>query len=259
MEEQAGLALYPLRSEEEEAEMVEKDLRVIINVRSPPFRPACAQLTGHYPQLDVQIGTLRLQDKLEWDLSSSLTPELFAASLCRDLSLSSNAAPLIAHALHEELIRLKRSCLEIGLLNENDTNKGRRGAKMLEGVWRDWNEAQNFGPKVERLTLDELDKVEQERERANRCVLGRPLSSRRTDAPPSRQTSKTGPCRRRKECAASQAVVTLQPQRAVSATFSLGERGSLPPPLKSLAEETVSFAFAVHCCRLRAGAAHLPS
>lgn len=33
VQEQAGLALYPLRSEEEESQMVEKDLRVIINVR----------------------------------------------------------------------------------------------------------------------------------------------------------------------------------------------------------------------------------
>lgn len=122
------------------------------------------------PQLDVQIGTLHLTDKLEWDLSSSLTPELFAATLVRDLSLSSSAAPLIAHALHEELLRLKRSCLELGLLSADDATRNRRGAKALEGVWREWNDADKFGPKVERLSLDELDRVEADRERAARCV-----------------------------------------------------------------------------------------
>ncbi|GAA5959297.1 hypothetical protein JCM21900_003920 [Sporobolomyces salmonicolor] len=149
IEEQTGVAVFPLRSVEEEAELVEKDLRVIIN-------------------LDVQIGTLHLTDRVEWDLSSSLTPELFAATLVQDLSLSSSAGPLIAHALHEELFRLKKSCIEMGLVGVDEAVMRRRGAKPLEGVWREWNEAQTYGPTVERMTLDELDRVEADRERAIR-------------------------------------------------------------------------------------------
>ncbi|GJN90717.1 hypothetical protein Rhopal_003731-T1 [Rhodotorula paludigena] len=149
VDDYTAIAQLPIRSEEEEKELVEKDWRVVVN-------------------LDVQIGTLHLTDKLEWDLSSSLTPELFAATLVRDLSLSSSAAPLIAHALHEELLRLKRSCLELGLLSADDATRNRRGAKALEGVWREWNDADKFGPKVERMSLDELDRVEADRERAAR-------------------------------------------------------------------------------------------
>lgn len=89
----------------------------------------------------------------------------------RDLSLSPSAAPVIAHALHEELHRSKRACLELGLFHADEATRLRRGAKPLEGVWREWNEAQGFGPRVERLSLDQLDKLEAERERVNRCVL----------------------------------------------------------------------------------------
>lgn len=126
-------------------------------------------------QLDVQIGTLHLLDRVEWDLSSPLTPELFALTLVRDLSLSSSASPLIAHALHEELFRQKKLCLEMGLVGEDasvaESVAGRkRGAKQLEGVWRDWPETMSFGPRVEVLSLDEMDRVEADRERAIRCV-----------------------------------------------------------------------------------------
>ncbi|GAA5868176.1 hypothetical protein JCM3774_000589 [Rhodotorula dairenensis] len=147
--EQTGVALFPLLSEEEEAAHIEKDWRVVIN-------------------LDVQIGTLHLTDRFDWDLSSSLTPELFAATLARDLSLSSNAAPLIAAAVHAELFRIKRSFYELGLLTADEALRARRGPKPLEGAWREWNEANNYGPEVKRMTLDELDRVEHERERAAR-------------------------------------------------------------------------------------------
>jgi chromatin structure-remodeling complex subunit SFH1 len=121
-------------------------------------------------QLDVQIGTLHLRDRIEWDLTSTLTPELFAATLVRDLSLPTSANPIISHALHEEIYRLKKSCLEMGLIGADDWQLRRKGSKPLEGIWREWTEAQTFGPIVQRLTIDELDKVEAERERASRSV-----------------------------------------------------------------------------------------
>ncbi|BGP16457.1 hypothetical protein JCM10213_003987 [Rhodosporidiobolus nylandii] len=147
--EQMGLAEIGVRSEQEEKDQVEKDLRVVVN-------------------LDVQIGTLRLTDRLDWDLSSSLTPELFAATLVKDLSLDTSAAPVIATALHDELIRLKRSCIDMGLVGVDEAVMRRRGPKPLEGVWREWNEAQTYGPRIERMSLDEMDRVEQDRERAIR-------------------------------------------------------------------------------------------
>ncbi|GAA5978127.1 hypothetical protein JCM5350_007405 [Sporobolomyces pararoseus] len=150
IEEQIAIAEIGFRSLEEETNSIEKDLRVIIN-------------------LDVQIGgTLHLKDRIEWDLTSSLTPELFSKTLIQDLSLPTSAGPIISTALHEELFRLKKSCLEMGLVGADDWQLRRKGCKPLEGIWREWQEAQTFGPSVNRLTLDELDKVEAERERASR-------------------------------------------------------------------------------------------
>lgn len=114
--------------------------------------------------MDVQIGIVRLVDRVEWDLSSSLTPELFTSILVRDLGLSPSASPLISHAIHEELLRHKKNCLEIGLLHAGVRNT--KGARPLEGVWREWSETTNFGPRVELLTLDEIDRLEAEKDRA---------------------------------------------------------------------------------------------
>lgn len=123
--------------------------------------------------MDVQIGTLHLTDKIEWDLSSNLTPELFAAQLCSDLGLTGEAAPMISHAIHEELLQHKRSCLESGLAGrtvQKELSGGAagytRGPKQLEGVWRQWADTTEFGPRVEELTLEDMERLDFEREKA---------------------------------------------------------------------------------------------
>lgn len=96
-------------------------------------------------------------DRVEWDLTSSLTPESFAASICNDLGLGGDAALIISHATHEELLRLKRDCLELGLVGLAVNEGGRsQGPKKLESVWRDWNEAKSFGPHVEILSPENI-------------------------------------------------------------------------------------------------------
>lgn len=39
-------------------------------------------------KLDIMVGTQNLSDTFEWDLNSTVPPEEFAASYCRDLGLS---------------------------------------------------------------------------------------------------------------------------------------------------------------------------
>lgn len=56
-----------------------------------------------------------LRDRLEWDLTSELTPEAFAATLIRDLGLSSESGMLISHAVREQLLRHRRAAHELGL------------------------------------------------------------------------------------------------------------------------------------------------
>lgn len=55
-------------------------------------------------------------DHIEWDLLSPLTPEAFAKTVCADIGLTGEAAPLIAHALHEEILKHKKDALEWGVI-----------------------------------------------------------------------------------------------------------------------------------------------
>lgn len=130
-------------------------------------------------QLDVQIDTHHLLDHLEWDLSSTVQPEEFAQTLCNDLGLSGEAIPLVSHAIREEILKHKKDAVEWGVVGGGplDYSFGRgsqRGPRRLKGVWRDWMEVKDYGPRIDELTSEELEKREMEKERASRSV---PLTS----------------------------------------------------------------------------------
>lgn len=157
-------------------------------------------------QIDVQIANHHLMDHIEWDLLSPLTPEVFSQKLCMELGLSGEAVPLVAHAVHEELIKHKKDAIEWGVIGGDrdvvdDTSapgdkprdrsgiglmkdktglglgwgrapKDGRGPKTLKSVWRDWVEAEEFRTKFEVLSAEEVERREIEKERASRYVLG---------------------------------------------------------------------------------------
>lgn len=151
----------------------------------------------------MQIATRHLLDHIEWDLLSPLTPEAFAQTLCYDLGLSGESVPLIAHAVHEEILRHKRDAIEWNVISagdpvvvdaEEDKDKPRdrsgmsllkdktglgmgigfgrrgegRGPRPLRGVFRDWSDMEEWGTKLEELTAEEVERREIERERAAR-------------------------------------------------------------------------------------------
>ncbi|KAF8967189.1 hypothetical protein BDZ97DRAFT_1656911 [Flammula alnicola] len=151
--------------------------------------------------IDVQIANHHLMDHIEWDLLSPLTPEAFATKLAAELGLTGEAIPLIAHAVHEELMKHKKDAIEWGVIGgERDAGEenvatgekrdrsgfglvkdktglglgwGRaprdgRGPKTLKSVWRDWAEAEEFRTAFEELTAEEVERREIERERATR-------------------------------------------------------------------------------------------
>ncbi|EIW57541.1 SNF5-domain-containing protein [Trametes versicolor FP-101664 SS1] len=154
--------------------------------------------------VDVQIATHHLLDHIEWDLLSPLTPEEFSVKLCTELGLAGESAPLISHAIHEEIVKHKRDAIEWGVIGgdareaaadestpgaERPRDKsgqslfkdktglglawGRapkdgRGPKPLRSVWRDWAEAEEFRTRFEVLTAEEVERRELERERASR-------------------------------------------------------------------------------------------
>ena len=136
-------------------------------------------------QIDVQIGTKHMLDHIEWDLRAPLTPEEFTSQFCAEVGLSSEAVPMIAHAIHEELLKHKRDVIEWGVLEGggewkshaaglgNAWGRKGKGPKRMKGIWRDWADivSGDYAPRIEELTAEELEKKELERERAARCVL----------------------------------------------------------------------------------------
>ena len=160
-------------------------------------------------QIDVQVDNHHLLDHIEWDLRSGLTPEEFTHQLCLDLGLAGEAEPLIAHAVHEELMKHKKDAIEWGViggfpmeqaataedgskdksalgvmkdktglgLGWGRTPKEGRGPRILRSVWRDWAEAEEFKTRWEMLSQEEVERREIERERASRCVARRFLLS----------------------------------------------------------------------------------
>lgn len=144
-------------------------------------------------------------DHIEWDLLSPLTPEAFAHKLCIELGLSGEALPLIAHAVHEELMKHKKDAIEWGVIggdreatedataSHGDKTRDRsgfglmkdktglglgwgrapkdgRGPKSLKSVWRDWADAEEFRTIFEVLSAEEVERREIEKERASRFV-----------------------------------------------------------------------------------------
>ena len=87
--------------------------------------------------------------------------------MCSDLGLTGEAIPLISHAVHEELLRHKKECLQTGLVN-NTSHNDSRGPKRMLGVWRDLADAPSFGPRVDILTPDDIVGMEVEQERAHK-------------------------------------------------------------------------------------------
>jgi chromatin structure-remodeling complex subunit SFH1 len=95
------------------------ECRVILSVRvfvSSHQSRLTLTLTYLPTQIDVQVDNHHLLDHIEWDLRSGLTPEEFTRQLCLDLGLAGEAEPLIAHAVHEELMKHKKDAIEWGVI-----------------------------------------------------------------------------------------------------------------------------------------------
>ncbi|CUA75165.1 chromatin structure-remodeling complex subunit SFH1 [Rhizoctonia solani] len=144
---------------ETDSEADEPDCRVIVN-------------------LDLQISTHHLHDHIEWDLGSPLTPEHFARVLCADTGLAGEAVPLVACALREALLKHTKDALEAGLIGPGAYDgrpdplgaltKKEAGSETLRSILRDWQDAEEYFPRLELLSAEELERRAMERERAIR-------------------------------------------------------------------------------------------
>jgi chromatin structure-remodeling complex subunit SFH1 len=161
LEEYAGVALHPLFETErstkpgtvpdEDLPSPSDDFRCIIN-------------------LNITLRNQSLTDRFEWNL---LHPpgvlETFAQNLSADMGLTGEWTAAITHGLYEAVLRMKKEAIEkgglraagIGNVESNETEPGkaigwRYDPETLCALW---------GPHIETLTKEDMEKREYDRER----------------------------------------------------------------------------------------------
>ncbi|KAI4137421.1 MAG: hypothetical protein L6R39_007303 [Caloplaca ligustica] len=120
--------------------------------------------------LNINLQNKLFTDKFEWSL---LHPpgmaERFAKQTCADIGLTGEWIPAVTHAIYEAVLRLKKEACESGGLVGIYSNFGLDNDAVpgQEAGWRYDNEhlADEWEPKVERLSKEEIEKREGDRER----------------------------------------------------------------------------------------------
>ncbi|EOO03789.1 putative snf5-domain-containing protein [Phaeoacremonium minimum UCRPA7] len=129
--------------------------------------------------LNVNLSNQLYTDKFEWSLLHPPgTAEAFAKQTCADLGLTGEWIPALTHAIYEAVLRLKKEACEAGGLVAGWAGSGAVGGAEFpndalmtvggEGAgWRYDPEqlADEWEPKVEVLSKEEIEKREGDRER----------------------------------------------------------------------------------------------
>lgn len=121
-------------------------------------------------ELTVNLNKQLYQDKLEWDINQTeITPETYATTVCGDLGLPREFVPAIAHALHEQILKVKREVAD-GTHNLTlNQLQLLRGVVLKEGMRIIPPEAlaefDAWEPRVELLTQAQIERRELEKGR----------------------------------------------------------------------------------------------
>ncbi|KAM0253300.1 hypothetical protein ACHAQJ_007354 [Trichoderma viride] len=122
--------------------------------------------------LSLNLSSMLYTDKFEWSLLHPPgTAEAFAKATCADLGLAGEWVPAMTHAIYEAVLRLKKEACEAGGLvggwggtHQELPNDAAHGQ---EAGWRYDPDhlADDWEPKVEFLSKEEMEKREGDRER----------------------------------------------------------------------------------------------
>lgn len=119
--------------------------------------------------LNINLSNHLYTDKFEWSLLHPPgTAEMFAKQTCADLGLPGEWVPAMTHAIYEAVLRLKKeACESGGLVGGYGGEIPNDAAHGAEAGWRYDNEhlADEWEPKVEQLSKEEIEKREGDRER----------------------------------------------------------------------------------------------
>ncbi|EPX72043.1 RSC complex subunit Sfh1 [Schizosaccharomyces octosporus yFS286] len=111
--------------------------------------------------IQLQLSQHSYNDQVEWNLTSNLTPEDFSTQTCNDLGLAGEFRPEMAHAIHENLLKLKKDACEGDLPDyDNDSVPGamagpRQDMATMGALWQ---------PTLETVSLEEAKRNETNKE-----------------------------------------------------------------------------------------------
>ncbi|KAI0007099.1 SNF5-domain-containing protein [Xylariaceae sp. FL0662B] len=122
--------------------------------------------------LNVNLSSQLYTDRFEWSLLHPPgTAEAFAKVTCADLGLAGEWVPALTHAIYEAVLRLKKEACEAGGLVAGWGTMGTEfpndAAHGADAGWRYDPEhlADEWEPKIESLSKEEIEKREIDRER----------------------------------------------------------------------------------------------
>ncbi|MCJ1308127.1 Chromatin structure remodeling complex protein sfh1 [Agyrium rufum] len=150
-----------------------------ISATAQPYIPTPSSPEDYSPDdtyrciinLNINLLNKLFTDRFEWSL---LHPpgmaELFARQTCADMGLAGEWVPAMAHAIYEAVLRLKKEACESGGLVGSIGYGVEHDNLSLEGQeagWRFDHEglADEWEPKIETLSKEEIEKREGDRER----------------------------------------------------------------------------------------------
>ncbi|EEY20224.1 conserved hypothetical protein [Verticillium alfalfae VaMs.102] len=201
LEEYAGVALHPLFHTQPSNNLPAGTPKPLLlnrddSATATPFRPRDEQCQGpadvtaaatpitaesedYNPDdtyrcivnLNINLSSTLYTDKFEWSLLHPPgTAEAFAKQTCADLGLAGEWVAAMTHAIYEAVLRLKKEACEAGGLvggwgaQSEIANDAAHGA---EAGWRYDPEslADEWEPKIEILTKEDIEKREGDRER----------------------------------------------------------------------------------------------
>ncbi|KAF7540189.1 hypothetical protein G7054_g1566 [Neopestalotiopsis clavispora] len=134
-------------------------------------------------KLNITIGQLTLVDQFEWDINNPLnSPEDFAVTMAKEMSLSGEFVTAIAHCIREQIQLFTRSLYSIGhpfdgRPIEDPDLVAAFLPSPLPNVFRPQQQAKDYSPYLYELSEQELEKNEvifqREQRRQKRATVNR--------------------------------------------------------------------------------------
>ncbi|KAI0795518.1 hypothetical protein C8Q75DRAFT_746367 [Abortiporus biennis] len=147
-------------------------------------------------KLDIIVGSVKLEDQLEWDLENSdPTPEQFSEIYCRELGLGGEFKTSIAHSIREQVQIFQKSLFLVGHPSDGsavqDDDLRMSLLPSLSTGARSMDQVGAFTPLLNYLSESEIERNEKEREKELNRRRRKTTRGRRGIALPDREPPKT--------------------------------------------------------------------